>query len=332
MFFKTLALILFILFSTTVFAFDDEKFARSLGLELVDEGHPYNFLGVTHMYANENLTRQILVVRDVKAELKELRIIKAKDYLILEVPKDEKSYSSMALIGITEEEIRKNMNQSSFIRTIWNHLILFPKAYSEDCGTGGAISPIGLEALQNFYGSSVARGAMKCMANFFQGVWDSTGGLAQSAIEGIQNLVRDPKQFWDKKVSEAKNMVSFIQHFDTKMKELSVAISNLPSETKTNLICSFIGGIGVDVALGILVGGAGFGKAVLRLEEYLVKIVKLEKVFNLLNKVGKLKNVPPGFLERLSSSKIPNSVLDTLNTFAAHNFPDFIQGTMQCAL
>jgi type I restriction-modification system DNA methylase subunit len=36
------------------------------------------------------------------------------------------------------------------------------------------------------------------------------------------------------------------------------------------------------------VGGAGFGKAVLRLEEYLVKIVKLEKVFNLLNKVGKL--------------------------------------------
>ncbi len=332
MIFKTLCLILFLFISTNSSAFDHEKFARALGLELVDEGHPYNFLGVTHMYANDTLSRQALVIHDVKANLKETKIIKAKDYLILEIPNGENSYSSMALIGITEDEIRKNIHSSSVFKTLWNQLNLFPKAYSEDCGPEGSLVPIGLETLQNYYGTSVAKGAMKCMTNFFQGVWDSTGGLAQSAVKGIENLIQDPKKFWDQKVSEVKNLVNFIQHFDTKMKELSLALSNLPSETKTNLICSFVGGIGADVAMGILIGGAGLGKAIFSLEQYISKIVKIEKVFNLLNKVGKLKNIPSGFLERLSSSKIPNSVLDSLNIFATHQFPDFIQGAMQCAL
>lgn len=323
-------LITFISFN--LFAFDEEKFAQALGLELVSEGHPYNFLGVNTMYANDSLSRQMLVVKDVKAHLPEMRIIKARGYLILEIPRNENSYASMALVGITEEEITKNIKTTSVWRKIWNELDPLPKAYSEECAVRGTASAAGLEGLQNFYGSSFAKGALKCMSNFFQGVWDATGGQVAGAVEGIKNLIADPAAFWDKRVEEMKNIGKFIAHFDTKMKEMYGSIANLPAETKTQMLCSFVGGLGGNAALAILAGGAGLGKLLFQMEGYVSRIMSLEKVFSLLEKSGKLKTIPTRFYETLSTGRLPQSVMDTLNTFAFKKFPDLVEGAIACML
>src|SRR5690606_40895959 len=91
--------------SFTASAFDEDKLAEALGLEIISEGNPYNYLGINKIYANDSLSRQLLIVSDVPGELKEKRLFEQKGFLIYEIPKSEKSYVSMALVGIKAEEI-----------------------------------------------------------------------------------------------------------------------------------------------------------------------------------------------------------------------------------
>lgn len=329
---RALFILILSLFSTSLFAFDELKFATSLGLELVSEGHHYNFMGINTMYVNDSLGRQMMVVSDVPGELKEMRIIKRKDFLIVEIPKSPTSYVSMALIGITEEEVKQNVKTTSVWDKILQELNPIQKAYSNECGIHGAANLAGLEQVASLYGSSFGKGALACISSFLQGVWDATGGQVADMAEGLKNLWNDPGGFWDKKVQEMKNLKNFILNFDTKIKEMAVGIANLPAETKTQMICSFVGSIGADAAIAILAGGAGVGKILFRLEEYVVRIARLEKVFSYLNKIGKVKNIPIGFYERLSSGTLPARMLDNLDVFANHSLTEVLQGAMSCAL
>lgn len=329
---RALLLLILSIFSTGLFAFDELKFATSLGLELVSEGHPYNFMGINTMYVNDSLGRQMLVVSDVPGELKEMRIFQRKGFLIVEIPKSPASYVSMALVGITEEEVKQNVKTTSVWKKIIQELNPIQKAYSNECGIHGTASLNGLEQVATMYGSTFGKGALKCISSFLQGVWDATGGQVADMAEGIKNLFNDPEAFWDRKVQEMKNLKDFILNFDTKIKQMAVGIANLPAETKTQMICSFVGSIGADAAIAILAGGAGLGKILFRLEEYVVRIARLEKVFSFLNKVGKMKNIPIGFYERLSSGTLPAKLMDNLDVFANHNLTEVLQGAMSCAL
>jgi hypothetical protein len=332
MIFRGLFALILTIFSSTLFAFDELKFAASLGLELVSEGHPYNFMGVNSMYVNDSLGRQMMVVSSVPGELKEMRIFQRKGFLIVEIPNDASSYISMALVGVTEEEVKQHVKTTSVWKKIIQELNPLPNAYSNECGIHGAASLNGLEQMASYYGTAFGKGALQCISSFLQGVWDATGGQVADMAEGIKNLVNDPGAFWDRKVEELKNLKNFILNFDTKIKEMAVGIANLPAETKTQMICSFVGSIGADAAIAILAGGAGVGKILFRLEEYVTRIARLEKVFSLLNKVGKLREVPIGFFERMSSGTLPARLMDNLNVFANHNLSEVIQGAMSCAL
>src|SRR4051794_20877442 len=106
------ALIL-ILLSTNLFAFDETKLASSLGLELVSQGNPYNFLGINKLYINDTMSRQMLVVSDVPGELEQTRIFQQADFLIVEIPKSKSNYISMAFVGIAEKEIKEKINTTS---------------------------------------------------------------------------------------------------------------------------------------------------------------------------------------------------------------------------
>ena len=333
MLFRYLTTILLTLFATNIFAFDEANFASSLGLEKISEGHPFNFMGINTIYVNDTLGRQLLVVSDVPGELKEMRIIHHKDFFILEIPKSPTSYASMALVGIAEEEIKTHLKTTSVFKTIFRELNPIPRAYSQDCSsvyTSSITSSI--SGIKNYFGGTVAKGAAQCIGSFLQGIWDATGGQIADAWEGIKNLVNDPKEFWDGKVQQFKNLKNFIMNFEVKIKQLATSIANLPDETKTMLICNFVGGIGAGAAVSIISGGAGAAGVMLKIENYVSKIMKLEKVFATLNRVGKLGHMPPSFFQRLTSGKIPDKTLKNLDTFASHGMPDVIQGAMQCAL
>lgn len=330
---KSLIPFIIFLFPSIGLSFSEEKFAMALGLELVSEGNPYNFLGVNRLYTNDDMSRKLLIMDDVPEQLSEIRILKAKGgYFILEVPKSKKSYTSMALVGFTEDEIRQYIKTTSVWRKIWQELNPLPRAYGVECPALGTQTETGLESVQDYFGSTFSKGILKCLSSTLQGVWDSTGGSVVAMSEGIANLIRDPEGFWNKKVKEVENLKSFILNFETKLKEMAVGIANLPSEVKAQMLCGFVGGLGADIVIGILTGGAGFGKIVPRLESYLSKIVRLEKVFQVLNEVEKAGNIPIRFWEKLATSNLPDSVIDNLNAFAKYDLPDFIQGTMQCAL
>lgn len=325
-------LLTFLSFSTL--AFDEARFATSLGLEIISEGNPYNFLGVNTMYANDSLSRQMMVMTDVPAELKEMRIIRAKGYLIVEIPKSPTTYISMALVGIGEEEIKQKITTTSVWEKILHELDPFKKAYSgedPDCAYGTPATP-GIGELAAAYGTNFLKGTLKCVSNVLHGVWDSTGGRVAGFIEGVGNLINDPKGFWDKKVEGMKNMVDFVSNFDTKMKEMLGTFAKIPAETKVQMACSFIGNLGADALLAVLAGGAGLGTLVFRMEQYISRMVSLEKVFSVLEKMGKLRSIPPTFFDRLSAAKIPQSTIDTMTVFAKHNIPDLLQGVMSCAL
>lgn len=326
--------LILLIFSCTTFAFDEDKLASALGLEVISEGNPYNYLGINKIYANDNLSRQLLIVTDVPGELKEKRLFEQKGFLIYEIPKSDKSYVSMALVGIKAEEIDQALGSSSSVwKTIKRELNPFPSAYaSYDCAMAGENSLGNLSQLGTHFGSSVASGAAKCISSFLQGIWDATGGQIKDAYEGLKNLIDDPKGFWNKKVDQFKNIKDFILNFETKMTELMDNIASLPGETKVMLICNFVGSLGTSAAITLLSGGAGTAGLMLRIENFVSKIAGMSKVFSVLNKIGKLKSMPPEFFKKLGSGKISDKVLTNLNTFAKHDLGDVITGAMKCSL
>lgn len=325
---------LIFLFSFTAFAFDEGKLASSLGLEIISEGNPYNYLGINKIYANDNLSRQLLIVSDVPGELKDKRVFEQKGFLIYEIPKSENSYVSMALVGITQDEVDKILGSTTSVwKTIKRELNPFPSAYaSYNCAVDGQASLGSLNQLGTHFGSSVASGAAKCISSFLQGIWDATGGQIKDVYEGLQNLINDPKGFWNKKVDQFKGIKDFILNFETKMTELMDNIASLPAETKVMLICNFVGSIGTSAAITLLSGGAGSAGLMLRIESFVSKIAGMSKVFSALNKIGKLKAMPPEFFKKLGSGKISDKVIENLKTFAKHDMPDVITGAMKCGL
>jgi hypothetical protein len=321
--------------SLNIQAFDESKLAASLGLELVLEGHPYNYFGINTIYVNDALNRQMLVVSDVKGELKEMRIFKQKEFLIVEIPKTDTTYTSMALVGIGEEEIKEKIKTTSVWKTILREFNPFPNAYASDndCGpTGAGINQSSIGSIAAYYGEAFGKGAMKCINNFIQGFWESTGGQLEAMNEGIANLIKDPKAFWDKKVQEFANLKNIIMHLDVKLKEMATSIAGLPAETITMIICTMVGNLGGDALLAAIMGAAGAGKLLFRLEEYIVKLTRLDKVFSYLGKIGSLKSLSPEFIKKLIDGVIPLSTLNSLNIFATRNVPELLLGAMQCAL
>lgn len=321
----------FLLLSFELLAFDEAKIASSLGLELVSDGQPFNFLGVNRIYVNDDMTRQMLVVSTVEGELKEPRVFPHKGFLIYEIPKSPASYTSIAFVGIKEEEIKEKIKTTSVWLRIWNELKPIQTSFAEDCLT--QTTPLtGIANLAIHYGSNVLKSSLRCLNQFNQGFNDGTIGRANDIKEGIISLMKDPKAFWERKVQSLKNVGEFITHFDVKIKQLSAALTRLNPEIIAGFICSFLGGLGADALITLMAGGLGAGKLLFRLEEFVSRLINIEKVFTVLNKAGKLKTMPKEFIERLTQGKVSESALESLNNMARYDFPDFIEGAIKCSL
>jgi hypothetical protein len=200
---RTLFYFTFLLSSSLLFAIDEEKLAKSLDLDPVLEAHPYNFFGVTSMYANEPLTRQMLVIQDVDAELKETRFIEAKDFFIVEIPKDNKKYASFAFVGIKQEEVKPLITApptDTALTSLLRHLSLIPVSFANGiCEVKGPSSFESIEALNNYYQTAYVQDTLKCL-----------GQKLPPFRDNLDLLKKDPKAFWEKKLKELTNLLAFI--------------------------------------------------------------------------------------------------------------------------
>lgn len=322
--------LIFLLTSLNLFAFSEEKFARSLGLEPVLEGNPYTFLGVHTVYTNDTLSRQMLVMNDVPAKLTEARIIKSKDYLIVEIPKDDTRYVSMALVGISEDEVKDRWKITTSVwKTILDELSPIKKSYAQDCNPFGISYGSGIEGLQNFFSSTVGRHALSCLGDILQGAWGSTGGFVISIGEGIANLLKDPKKFWDGKVAQMKQIVDFIKSFDGKIQSSFPTLGNLPVEAKLSFFCGLAGGIGGSLLFSALTGGSTLWKVLGVMATTLRHVVALHPAFQVLKKSNHIKLMPKEFFTKLQRSSNPQRIVDEINRVARLGNPQLILQRMR---
>ena len=331
---RILIILISLCFFPKLHAFEINKFSAKFGLHLIADGKPWTFIGTHSIFTNDLWTRQLLVIDNVPGTLAEMQLLKEKDFYILQIPRSKQTFVSLALVGFTEEEIRENITHTSYLKKILNELRPLSPAYAqnEDCPLRASSPFQGLEEIGNLFAQSVTKGATNCFIPLLQGAWDSTGGLATSAWEGLKHLVNDPRNFWSDKVQQLQNLKNFIAEFDTKMREISETFTQLPIETKTMFICSFAGGLGAGALLAILTGGAAASGTLTQMTLFIQKLTQLDRVFALLNKVGKLRSVDPQFIQRLAGGRIGNDLIFQLDLFARYKLPDIITGAMSCIL
>lgn len=327
---RFLLLIISLILPLTALAFDEFEVAPKLGLDVGMGGKPWTFLGTTSVFVNEDLSRQMMVVRNATGKLKSVQFIDAPGYLIVNIPEGKETFTSLALVGIPRESILPYLDSVTFS---WKNLLtIFPSAQASVCGTSGMPAIPGLTELTTYFTTGPGAGFARCLMNFAQGAWSATGGVVTNFIQGVGNLLSDPRGFWDGKVAQMRNMWNFVTHFRQSMNGLIQQVQGLTPEIITQMMCGFLGGVGAGIAVALLTGGAGLGPLMARVTSYVTKITGLARVFSLLGSLGRLATIPGRFFEGIASGRIGEAVIDRLDAFARNRMNHLVEGAIQCAL
>lgn len=320
-----------LIFAFPSWGFDGEKAASRLRLETGIEGKPWTFLGTHAVYVNEDLSRQLMLVRNVPGTLDGTRFIDADTYLIVNIPESKTTFTSVAVVGISRESLLPLIQSTTFD---WKKFFsLIPRAHADtDCTPGGLAGIPGISELTTFFTTGAGAGFARCLMNFAQGAWASTGGVVTGFLEGVGNLFSDPRAFWDRRVEQMRKMWQFITHFNSQMRTLYREVSNLPAETKTQMMCGFLGGVGAAVGVTLLTAGAGIGPLMARVTSYVGRVSGLSRTLSLFAGLGKLDQIPSRFFEGIASGRIGEGVIDRIDSFSRNRMDVMAQGAIQCAL
>lgn len=323
-------LLILLFFTLPLHAFNDEEAARGLELDVGITGAPWTFIGTNSVYVSADFSRQLMVVRNVPGKLKGPQFFDADGYLIVNLPESTETITSIAVVGITKEQLLPYLDTVSFS---WKNFLRFiPSAHANECMTSGMPSVPGLSDLTTFFTSGPGAGFARCLMNFAQGAWSATGGAVAGFLEGVGNLVSDPRAWWNRRVQQMNRMWQFVTHFNREMRNLYNQVTNLPAETITQMMCAFLGGVGAGVAVAILTGGAGLGPLLARVTQYVQKISGLARVFQLFSTLGKIASIPSRFFEGIASGRIGEAVIDRIDAFARNRMDVMAEGAIQCAL
>jgi len=320
-------------YAASVSAVDVDVMARFFGLRLVSRGAPWTFPGVHAVFADQSFARQMLVIENVPGKTPE-RLIEDGNMVILNLPTTAGHFTSVALINVGRPRVEAWFEQTSVVRQLWRQLAPLPTAQAQIWGCERCRLPT-LDSLADVvpvFAQDHMRHLMECLGPMLQGVWDSTGGMVTAAANGVRQLVTDPGGFWGEKREQMSRLGDFLAHFDTKIREMAAGISRLPDRVKVALMCSFAGSLGTDALLSILTGGAGLAAVMLRLDRYLVKIVRLEQVIGALSSLNRLPTGNAPFLQALAAGRVGDDVIDAMRGFQQHGMTDLMTGAMACPL
>lgn len=337
---KLLILSILILFSFPSWSssFSYEETATKLGLSIVSIGKPWTFTGVNRFYTDPGFNRAMMVMENVSGVKTGLKITEFERYTLVEYPVSNSTYNSVALVNISKHQLETFLfphttHVQKRLQTFVDFFI--PRAHAnEQCEVGG-LNPsqgTGLDGVMNFFSTGYFQIASSCLTGILEGIWDSTGGLVESAWSGLKSLASDPKKFWDDKVGQFYKLKSFLMDFEVNMQKMFASFKKLPDETKAQMLCSFVGSIGTDVIITVLTAGAGSAKLALSLKNYVAKFVKIEGLMSKLNKLGRLGELPATFFEKLSKGLISEKRLSSIQGLSHHEFDDLALKLVKCSL
>ncbi len=118
------------------------------------------------------------------------------------------------------------------------------------------------------------RPAFACVQDLAGGVWNATGGQAI----GLYGVVRDPVKAWNEGVENFKNLKNFLFNIQEELETLTRQIGDLDEETKSMILCTMIGEIGVDVLIATLSSGAATPKLMMSIERYVSRLRSITNV------------------------------------------------------
>jgi hypothetical protein len=326
---RFLLILLSVFMVSSLQAFDESKLALDLGLRTIAIGNPWTFLGTSAIYGTSKLDKQMLVVDSVPGQREKIGVSDEGGYLILTIPRGKEMHTSIALVGFTRQEIETRLQQITSVRFHFDSLII--GSARADCFSALPTIP-GLSQLGSYFDPKLGPNIMKCLGPMLQGAWESTGGAAQSAMEGMKTLIFSPKKFWDEKVAQMKSLKSFVGQFAERTNQMITALTNLPPAVYEALMCSFAGSLGTDALISIMTGGAGLVGVILRLDKYVMKVMQLERFLGLMHRMGSVMKVPQKFYTDLAAGKISDQVLDRIDLFSKNRMGDLALGSVSCAI
>lgn len=320
-------------YASHVAAVDTDAMARFFGLRLLSRGAPWTFPGVHAIYTNSTLERQMMVMENMPGKVPE-RMWEDGDMVVLNLPTTEGHFTSLALINVGRERVEAFFKQTTFLQKVWRQLDPFPSAHAQMWGCERCRLPTldSLADLEPAFAQDHWRRMMTCLGPMLRGAWDSTGGLVTSAVNGVRDLVTDPRGFWNERREQMRQLGSFLRHFDTKIREMAVGIARLPAQVKATLLCSFAGSLGTDALISILTGGAGAAAVILRLDRYLARVVRLERVISVLSAANRLPSGNTPFFQALAAGRVGDDAIDALHGFSQHGMTDLMAGVIACPL
>lgn len=318
--------------------FSYEETAMKLGLNIVSVGKPFTFPGVHRFYTDQGFKRAMMVMENVPGKKNQLTITEFPKYTMVEYPVSENSYNSLAFVNISKTQIETFLAkpEGEIFTKIDRFLnFIIPKAHAvESCEMNTVEHSLGssLSNVSGFFSSGYFEIASSCLMGILEGMWESTGGLIESAWSGLKHLASDPKGFWDEKVEQFQKLKDFLMDFEVNMQRMFASFKKLPDETKAQMLCSFVGSIGTDIIITALTAGAGAAKLGLSLKNYVSRLVKIEGLLAKLNRLGKLKDIPAKFYEKISKGLISQKRLNSIQSLTHHEFDDLAMQLVRCSL
>ena len=309
-----------------------------LGLNIVSIGKPFTFPGVHRFYTDQGFKRAMMVMENVEGKKEKLTITEFPKYTMVEYPTSENTFNSLAFVNITKTQIETFLSKPE--GTVYTKIdrflnLLIPRAHAmESCEMNTIEASMGesLSGIGGFFSSGYFEIASSCLMGILEGMWESTGGMLESAWSGLKSLVKDPKKFWDDKVEQFQKLKDFLMDFEVNMQKMFASFKKLPDETKAQMLCSFVGSIGTDIIITALTAGAGASKLGLSIKNYVGKLVKIEGLLAKLSKLGKLKELPIKFFEKLSKGLVSEKRLSSIQSLTHHEFDDLAMQLVRCSL
>jgi hypothetical protein len=338
---RYLSFIILVLFQFSAQAqslFSYEDTAMKLGLNIISIGKPFTFPGVHRFYTDQGFKRAMMVMENVEGKKEKLTITEFPKYTMVEYPTSENTFNSLAFVNITKTQIETFLSKPE--GTVYTKIdrflnFIIPKAHAmESCEMNSLEASMGssLSGVSGFFSSGYFEIASSCLMGILEGMWESTGGMLESAWSGLKHLVRDPKGFWDEKVESFKKLKDFLMDFEVNMQKMFASFKKLPDETKAQMLCSFVGSIGTDIIITALTAGAGAAKLGVSIKNYVGKLVKIEGLLSKLNKLGKLKEIPAKFFDRLSKGLVSEKRLSSIQSLTHNQFDDLAMQLVRCSL
>lgn len=309
-----------------------------LGLNIVSIGKPFTFPGVHRFYTDQGFKRAMMVMENVEGKKEKLTITEFPKYTMVEYPTSENTFNSLAFVNITKTQIETFLSKPE--GTVYTKIdrflnLLIPRAHAmESCEMNTVEASMGesLSGIGGFFSSGYFEIASSCLMGILEGMWESTGGMLESAWSGLKSLVKDPKKFWDDKVEQFQKLKDFLMDFEVNMQKMFASFKKLPDETKAQMLCSFVGSIGTDIIITALTAGAGASKLGLSIKNYVGKLVKIEGLLSKLNRLGKLKEIPAKFFDRLSKGLVSEKRLSSIQSLTHNQFDDLAMQLVRCSL